>query len=87
MWPRIGTSTYKELYNIYCNYVAYHYGNPTIVFDVYDDLTTKSMAQPRRAGNKVRADVTFTEDMKVTMKKEVFLSNSYNNKKETKKCL
>ena len=80
MWPRTGTSTYKELYNIYCNYVAYHYGKPTIVFDVYDDLTTKSMAQPRRAGNKVGADVTFTEDIKVTMKKQVFLSNSYKKK-------
>jgi hypothetical protein len=48
------------------------------VFDGYEGLSTKNLTQKRRTAGKVGATVTFTEDMKATMKKDQFLSNSRN---------
>ena len=39
------------------------------------------MTQQRRAGGKADATVTFAESMKVTLKKEVFLSNPRNKRR------
>ena len=41
----------------------------------------KNMTQQRRAGGKADATVTFAESMKVTLKKEVFLSNPRNKRR------
>ena len=51
------------------------YGNAIVAFDGYDEMSSKSMTQQRRTGGKAGATVTFSESMKVALKKEVFLSN------------
>ena len=70
-WPH-GT-TFKEVYEIYSGYVLQKYGRATtIVFDGYDVVSTKSMTQERRTAGKVDATVSFTDDMKIPMKKRHF---------------
>ena len=54
------------------------YGNAIVVFDGYDDMSTKNMTHQRRAAGKAGATVTFTENMKVTLKKDNFLANPKN---------
>ena len=46
-----------------------------MVFDGYDEISTKAMTKQRRASGKVAAIVTFTESMSITLKKDNFLSN------------
>ena len=55
------------------------YGRVIIVFDGYNDkMSTKQMTHQRRSSGKVGATVMFDQDMKITMKKDVFLSNVKN---------
>ena len=49
------------------------YGNAIVMFDGYNDRSTKNMIHQRRAAGKTGA--TFTEAMKVTLKKDNFLAN------------
>ena len=77
IWPQ-GSVTYKEICLLYCRYVSRKYGTPIIVFDGYEEESTKSMTQQRRANGKVGANVNFTAEMKVAMKKDLFLSNAKN---------
>ena len=76
-WPR-GSPSYKEVCDLYCTYVQRKYGRAIVVFDGYDEMSTKAMTQQRRASGKVAATVTFTESMSITMKKDNFLSNPKN---------
>ena len=76
-WPR-GSATYQDVCGLYCAYVTKKYGNPIVVFDGYDEMSTKNMTQQRRAAGKAGTTVTFSEDMKVTLKKEDVLANSKN---------
>ena len=57
------------------------YGNAIVVFDGCDDMSTKNMTHQRRAAGKVGATVTFTENMKVTPKKDNFLANPKNKQR------
>ena len=63
---------------MYTNYVAKKYGEAIVVFDGYDESSTKDVVHQRRAKGQARVAVTFTEDMKLTMKKVNFLANSTN---------
>ena len=54
------------------------YGNAIVVFDGYDDMSTKNMTHQRTAAGKAGATVTFTENMKVTLKKDNILANPKN---------
>ena len=56
-------------------------GNAIAVFDGYDDISTQNMTHQRRAAGKAGATVTFTENMKVTLKKDNFLANPNNKKR------
>ena len=47
------------------------------MFDGCEDMSTKNMNQ-RKAAGKAGATVTFTENMKVTLKKDNFLANPKN---------
>ena len=76
-WPR-GFPTYRDICDLYCNYVTRKYSAAIVVFDGYTSSSTKDMTQQRRAGGKTGTTVTFSDDMKVTMKKDHFLSNSSN---------
>ena len=79
-WPR-GSATYQDICGLYCSYVTRKYGNAIVVFDGYDELSTKNMTHQRRASGKAGATVTFTEDMIVTLKKDNFLANSKNKQR------
>ena len=60
LWPR-GSPTYKEECDLYCSYLRRKYGRAIVVFDGYEEMSTKAMTQKRRASGKVAATVTFTE--------------------------
>ncbi|XP_073240418.1 uncharacterized protein [Porites lutea] len=79
-WPR-GSVTYQDICGLYCSYVTKKYGNAIVVFDGYDDMSTKNMTPQRRAAGKAGATVTFTENMKVTPKKDNFLANPKNKQR------
>ena len=70
-WPQTCT-TYRDLCLLYCNYVTKKYGTAIVVFDGYEELTSKKMTQQRRAKGKVGVTVDFTAEMNVAMKKNAF---------------
>lgn len=80
-WPR--QTTYQEICRLYCQYIQKRYSNHvTVVFDGYNNKpSTKSMTRLRRSAGKAGATVTFQDDMKLTMKKDAFLSNTDNKKR------
>ena len=63
---------------MYTDYVAKKYGEATVVFDGYGKSSTKDMVHQRRAKGGAAVAVTFTEDMKLSMKKVNFLANNIN---------
>ena len=50
-WSR-GNGTYRDVLAAYTSYVSRKYGRPTVVFDGYDDISTKYSTQKRRAAAK-----------------------------------
>ncbi|CAH3108670.1 unnamed protein product, partial [Porites lobata] len=67
-WPR-GSATYQDIRGLYCSHVTKKYGNAI------------NMTHQRRAAGKAGATVTFTENMKVTLKKDNFLANPKNKQR------
>jgi len=51
------------------DYVVKKYGEVIVVFDGYRVCSTKDMKHQRRARGQAGVAVTFTDDMKLTMKK------------------
>ncbi|KAG1667442.1 hypothetical protein GQR58_018429 [Nymphon striatum] len=78
-WPK--DTSYDQLCRIYVDYVTRKYGEAIIVFDGYGENSTKDMTQQRRSGGKTVPAVTFTKEMKLTMKKDIFLSNPQNKQR------
>ncbi len=65
---------------MYVRYVTTKYGSPVVVFDGYEaPYNTKNMTQDRRAGRKAAPLISFTEDMVLTIKKDLFLTISRNS--------
>ena len=54
------------------------YGEAIVVFDGYNESSTKDMVHQRRNKGQVGVAVTFTEEMKLTMRKDTFLTNKTN---------
>ena len=75
-WTR--RTTYREVCTVYTEYVTKKYGEAIVVFDGYGESSTKDMVHQRRAKGQAGVNVTFNEDMKLTMKKASFLANSAN---------
>ena len=71
-------ATYKDICTAYTEYVTKKYDEAIIVFDSYSESSTKDMVHQRRAKGHAIVTVTFTEDMKLSMKKANFLANSVN---------
>ena len=70
--------TYREICTMYTSYVSKKYGEAIVVFDGYNESSTKEMVHQRRNKGQVGVAVTFTEEMKLTMKKDTFLTNKAN---------
>ena len=79
LWVR--GSTYKDVCTLYTNYVRRKYGNAIIVFDGYEGLSTKDMTHQRRTKGRTGPNVTFTEDMTVSIRKDQFLANRSNKQR------
>ena len=79
-WPR-GSLTYREICTLYCDYVTRKYGQAIVIFDGHLAQSTKHMTHQRRAAGKGGPEVTFTDDIKLTMKKYIFLGNINNIQK------
>ena len=54
------------------------YNAAVVIFDGYTQSSTKDMTHQRRTGRTTATSVTFSDDMKLTMKKDHLLSNSSN---------
>ena len=78
--PWVRDSTYKDVCTLYTNYVRRKYGNAIIVFDGYEGLSTKDMTHQRRSKGWTGPNVTFTEDMAVSIRKDQFLANRSNKR-------
>ena len=73
-WPH-GFPTYQEICALYCDYLSRNFGPAIVVFDGYRIPSAKYTTHQRRTGGKVGIEVTFTGDVKLTIPKDVFLSN------------
>ena len=75
--------TFGEITDSYVKYVTMKHGSrATIIFDGYQNgPSTKDQTHQRRAKDYKGALVNFTLDMRLNMKKEVFLSNNNNKDK------
>ena len=76
-WPH-GFPTYQDICALYCDYMSQKVGPAIVVFGGYRIPSTKYTTRQRRTGGKVGIEVTSTGDMKLTMSKDVFLSNVAN---------
>ena len=63
---------------MYTDYVAKKYREAIVDFDSYGKSSTKDMVHQRRAKGCAAVAVTFTEDMKLNMKKVNFLAKNIN---------
>ena len=69
----VPSQVYIELFSRYSDYVIKCYGKGTVVvFDGYNGLPTKDMAQQKRT-KFVGRKILFTNDMKINFTKEEFL--------------
>ncbi len=76
------SATYRDVAMKYVSYVTNKYGAPVIVFDGYEEeYNIKDMTHERRYGDKISTIVTFTDDMVITIKKDLFLRNKQNKQK------
>ena len=75
-WSR--GSTYGDICHQYIEYVAGKYKDAIVVFDGYENMSTKDMTQRRRSKGKAGATVTVAASMITTMKKDQFLANQKN---------
>ena len=69
----------KELCQHYVREVRVNYGNSIIVFDGYDNNTTKDHAHVKRKKKKAISNIEIDESISVTVEKDEFLSNKHNN--------
>ena len=82
-WAR--GSTFGCILKSYTDFVAKNYGAAVIVFDGYEKFSTKDMTHRRRSKGKKGVSVSFTQDMSLTVTKDIFLNDPTNN--ASFKCL
>ena len=63
---------------MYCLYMTGKYGAAVVIFDGYKQSSIIDITHQGRTGGKTATSVTFSDDMKLTLKKDHFLSNSSN---------
>ena len=79
-WPH-GLPPYQDICALYCDYLSRNFGPAVVVFDGYRIPSTKYTTHQPRTGGNFGIEVTFTGDVKLTMSKDVFLSNVANKQK------
>ncbi len=79
-WPK--AISYRNLCQLYVQFVRKHYHDALIVFDGYSSgPSTKDETHQRRSGSEVGVNVDFKPDMLLTMKKKAFLANPQNKQR------
>ena len=73
VWLNIGC-----ILKSYTDFVAKNYGAAVIVFDGYEKFSTKDMTHRRRSKGKKGVSVCFTQDMSLTVTKDIFLNDPTN---------
>ena len=73
-WP--SGITYAELISHYVSFVRNRYGDCQVIFDGYGTPSVKDHEHMRRASQIKSKEIQFTDDMRVTTKRENFLSNN-----------
>ena len=68
------------MYNVH-NYVARKYGEAIIIFDGYGETSTKDTMHLRRNKGQAGVNVTFAEEIQLSMKKATFLANGRNQQR------
>ena len=75
-WPT--SITFGDLLSHYVTTVRKEYGNCHVVFDGYQRPNVKDQEHARRAVQRKCNNIQFTNDMRVSSRKEDFLSNTNN---------
>ena len=75
--PWMKNETYEEIFGRYLRFLEKRYGSAFILFDGYEEASTKEVAHLKRARTLGR-EVVFTPSMKLTTTKEEFLSCTKN---------
>ena len=71
--------TYSAICHLYVHYVKSNYKNAVVLSDGYEGgPSTKDTAHLRRARGCTSTPAKFTEDMTLTLKKDLFLKNKEN---------
>ena len=78
--PWIRGTSFSKILQSYSDYVKSHHGDAVIVFDGYDESSTKDMTHMKRSKGIKGVSVTFTANMNITVSKEDFLTNNLNKK-------
>lgn len=76
----LNEATFQEIAKMYVSYVRRHYGTASIVFDGYEDLSTKSNEHLRRIKSKCEDIIVNEINTLATTHQERFLSNEYNKR-------
>ena len=63
---------------MYCQYLTGKYGAAVVILDGYKQSSITDITHRGQPGGKAAPSVTFSDDMKLTLKKDHFLSNSSN---------
>ena len=74
LWPY--NATYGEVLSLYVKAARKYYGNCHVVFDGYDKASIKDSEHERRGSELKHLEMQFSDDMKFSLKREEFLSNS-----------
>ena len=67
--PWFYSSTYGDICHQYTEYVARKYKDAIVVFDSYENMSTKDMTHQRRSKGKAGATVMVATNITTTMKK------------------
>ena len=70
--------TYGDIYCQHIEHVARKYKDAVVVFDGYENMSTKDMTHWRRSKGKARGTMMVAASMITTMKKDQFLANQKN---------
>ena len=73
--------SYNQLCTLYCDYLIIRYGKPTVVFDGYMNGPNIKDSTHSRRSKKTGKDILFQPEMKISGKKDEFLTNEFNKQR------
>ena len=73
-WPKSKRVTFKDVVDVYKSYVLRHYPRPTVVFDGYEALSTKSNEHFRRNSIPMSSFVNIGEDIEIPFNQDRYFT-------------